>query len=209
MDFILGKKLGMASFFGPTGMEFPVTVVQAGPCKVVQVKTLEKDKYEAVQIGFEDQKENRVKKPQTGHFKKAGISAKKHLREFRYKGASDIKVGTEINADFFNEGDNITVSGISKGKGFQGTVKRWGMSLQGASHGTHESKRGSGSIGQCAWPSRVWKGKHMAGRMGNDKVTIRNVEILKIISEKNILYIKGSLPGAKNGILKIRKMGAK
>ncbi|MBN2857573.1 MAG: 50S ribosomal protein L3 [Candidatus Delongbacteria bacterium] len=208
MNFILGKKLGMASFFGPAGMEFPVTIVQAGPCKVVQVKTVEKDKYEAVQIGFEDQKESRVNKPLTGHFKKAGVEVKKHLREFRYDGASKMEVGSEINLSSFHEGDNLLVSGISKGKGFQGTVKRWGMSLQGMSHGTHESKRGSGSIGQCAWPSRVMKGKKMAGRMGNDKVTIKNVEILKVIPEKNILFIKGSLPGAKNGILRIIKLEA-
>jgi large subunit ribosomal protein L3 len=208
MNFILGKKLGMASFFGPAGMEFPVTIVQAGPCKVVQVKTVEKDKYEAVQIGFEDQKESRINKPLTGHFKKAGVEVKKHLREFRYDGASKMEVGSEINLSTFHEGDNLVVSGISKGKGFQGTVKRWGMSLQGRSHGTHESKRGSGSIGMCAWPSRVIKGKKMAGRMGSDKVTIKNVEVLKVIPEKNMLFIKGSLPGAKNGILRIIKVEA-
>ncbi len=208
MNFILGKKLGMASFFGPAGRAFPVTIVQAGPCKVVQVKTIEKDKYEAVQIGFEDQKEHRVNKPLTGHFKKAGVETKKHLREFRCSDSSGIEVGSEINVTMFHEGDNIAVTGTSKGKGFQGVVKRWGMHLQGASHGTHESHRGPGSIGMCAWPSRVWKGKRMPGRMGNDTVTIKNIEILKVIPEQNILFIKGSLPGAKNGILKIRKMEA-
>jgi large subunit ribosomal protein L3 len=208
MNFILGKKLGMASFFGPAGREFPVTIVQAGPCKVVQVKTIEKDKYEAVQIGFESQKESRVNKPLSGHFKKAGVEAVKHLKEFRFEGAGKIIVGTEFNVSIFNEGDNLTVSGISKGKGFQGVVKRWGMRLQGGSHGTHESHRGPGSIGQCTWPSRVWKGKHLPGRMGNDQVTIKNVEVLKIMPEKNIMFIKGSLPGAKNGILKIQKMEA-
>ncbi|MDD4204553.1 MAG: 50S ribosomal protein L3 [Candidatus Delongbacteria bacterium] len=206
MDVILGKKLGMASFFGPAGREFPVTIVQAGPCKVVQVKTIEKDKYEAVQIGFEPKKESRVNKPLAGHFKKAGVETLKHLREFRFEGAGKISVGTQIDVSMFNEGDNLLVSGISKGKGFQGVVKRWGMHLQGGSHGTHESHRGPGSIGQCTWPSRVWKGKHLPGRMGNDQVTIKNIEVLKIIPEKNILFIKGSLPGAKNGILKIWKM---
>ncbi len=206
MDVILGKKLGMASFFGPAGREFPVTIVQAGPCKVVQVKTIEKDKYEAVQIGFEPKKESRVNKPLAGHFKKAGVETLKHLREFRFEGAGKVAVGTQIDVSMFNEGDNLLVSGISKGKGFQGVVKRWGMHLQGGSHGTHESHRGPGSIGQCTWPSRVWKGKHLPGRMGNDQVTIKNIEVLKIIPEKNILFIKGSLPGAKNGILKIWKM---
>ena len=206
MDVILGKKLGMASFFGPAGREFPVTIVQAGPCKVVHVKTIEKDKYEAVQIGFEPKKESRVNKPLAGHFKKAGVETLKHLREFRFEGAGKVAVGTQIDVSMFNEGDNLLVSGISKGKGFQGVVKRWGMHLQGGSHGTHESHRGPGSIGQCTWPSRVWKGKHLPGRMGNDQVTIKNIEVLKIIPEKNILFIKGSLPGAKNGILKIWKM---
>jgi large subunit ribosomal protein L3 len=208
MNVILGKKLGMASFFGPAGREFPVTIVQAGPCKVIQVKTIEKDKYEAIQLGFENQKEKRVNKPLTGHFKKAGEELYRHLREFRFEGAGSIQAGTEINAAMFHEGDNLEVSGISKGKGFQGTVKRWGMRLQGGSHGTHESHRGCGSIGNSTWPSRVWKGKKMSGRMGNDKVTIKNVEILKVIPEKNIIFIKGSLPGATNGILKISRMEA-
>ena len=208
MDVILGKKLGMASFFGPAGREFPVTIVEAGPCKVVQVKTIEKDKYEAIQLGFANQKESRVNKPLTGHFKKAGVEVKKYLKEFRFAGAGKIAAGTEITVTMFNEGDNLSVEGVSKGKGFQGVVRRWGMRLQGGSHGTHESHRGPGSIGQCTWPSRVWKGKHLPGRMGTDKVTIKNVEILKIIPEKNIIFIKGSLPGAKNGILKIRKLEA-
>ncbi|HAQ61165.1 TPA: 50S ribosomal protein L3 [Candidatus Delongbacteria bacterium] len=208
MDVILGKKLGMASFFGPAGREFPVTIVEAGPCKVVQVKTIEKDKYEAIQLGFANQKESRVNKPLTGHFKKAGVEVKKYLKEFRFTGAGKVAVGTEITVAAFSEGDNLSVEGVSKGKGFQGVVRRWGMRLQGGSHGTHESHRGPGSIGQCTWPSRVWKGKHLPGRMGSDKVTIKNVEVLKTIPEKNIIFIKGSLPGAKNGILKIRKLEA-
>lgn len=212
MDVILGKKLGMASFFGPAGREFPVTIVEAGPCKVVQVKTIEKDKYEAIQIGFISKrfkdKDIKVNKPLSGHFKKAGTEAFRFLKEFRFEGAGKTAVGTEINVSMFQEGDNVHVTGISKGKGFQGVVRRWGMHLQGGSHGTHESHRGPGSIGQCTWPSRVWKGKHLPGRMGSDQVTVKDVEILKIIPEKNIIFIKGSLPGAKNGILKIRKMEA-
>lgn len=195
----------MASFFGPTGREFPVTIVEAGPCVVTQVKTFDNDKYEAVQLGFVEKKEKRVNKPLTGHFKKAGVTPKRFLKEFRFEGAGDLEVGSEINATIFNEGDVLTVTGTSKGKGFQGTIKRWGMSRQGTSHGTHESKRGPGSIGQCAWPSRVWKGKRMAGRMGNDQVTIKNLEVLKVIPEKNVIFVKGSVPGGKNGLLKIRK----
>ncbi len=208
MNVIMGKKLGMASFFGPTGKEFPVTIVETGPCVVVQVKTLEKDKYEAVQLGFVEKKEKGVNKPLKGHFQKAGVTPKRFLKEFRFEGAGELEVGSEVNVSIFNEGDSLVVTGTSKGKGFQGVIKRWGMKRQGRSHGTHESKRGTGSIGQCAWPSRVWKGKHMAGRMGNDTVTISNLEVLKIIPEKNIIFVKGSVPGGKNGLLKIRKQEA-
>ena len=208
MNVIMGKKLGMASFFGPTGREFPVTIVETGPCVVVQVKTLEKDKYEAVQLGFVEKKEKGVNKPLKGHFQKAGVTPKRFLKEFRFEGAGKLEVGSEVNVSIFNEGDSLAVTGTSKGKGFQGVIKRWGMKRQGRSHGTHESKRGTGSIGQCAWPSRVWKGKHMAGRMGNDTVTISNLEVLKIIPEKNIIFVKGSVPGGKNGLLKIRKQEA-
>jgi large subunit ribosomal protein L3 len=205
MNVIMGKKLGMASFFGPTGREFPVTIVETGPCVVVQVKTLEKDKYEAVQLGFVEKKEKGVNKPLKGHFQKAGVTPKRFLKEFRFEGAGELEVGSEVNVSIFNEGDSLAVTGTSKGKGFQGVIKRWGMKRQGRSHGTHESKRGTGSIGQCAWPSRVWKGKHMAGRMGNDQVTVSNLEVLKIIPDKNIIFVKGSVPGGKNGLLKIRK----
>jgi large subunit ribosomal protein L3 len=205
MNVIMGKKLGMASFFGPTGREFPVTIVETGPCVVVQVKTLERDRYEAVQLGFVEKKAKGVSNPQVGHFQKAGVTPKRFLKEFRFEGASELEVGSEVNISIFNEGDSLAVTGVSKGKGFQGVIKRWGMKRQGRSHGTHESKRGTGSIGQCAWPSRVWKGKHMAGRMGNDTVTISNLEVLKIIPEKNIIFVKGSVPGGKNGLLKIRK----
>ena len=205
MNVIMGKKLGMASFFGPTGREFPVTIVETGPCVVVQVKTLKKDKYEAVQLGFVEKKEKGVNKPLKGHFQKAGVTPKRFLKEFRFTGAGELEVGSEVNVSIFNEGDSLAVTGVSKGKGFQGVIKRWGMKRQGRSHGTHESKRGTGSIGQCAWPSRVWKGKHMAGRMGNDQVTVSNLEVLKVIPDKNIIFVKGSVPGGKNGLLKIRK----
>ncbi|MDA3838083.1 MAG: 50S ribosomal protein L3 [Candidatus Delongbacteria bacterium] len=205
MNVIMGKKLGMASFFGPTGREFPVTIVETGPCVVVQVKTLERDRYEAVQLGFVEKKAKGVSNPQVGHFQKAGVTPKRFLKEFRFEGASELEVGSEVNISIFNEGDSLAVTGVSKGKGFQGVIKRWGMKRQGRSHGTHESKRGTGSIGQCAWPSRVWKGKHMAGRMGNDQVTVSNLEVLKIIPDKNIIFVKGSVPGGKNGLLKIRK----
>lgn len=208
MNVILAKKIGMTSFFGPTGREFPVTIVEAGPCDVVQVKTLENDKYEAIQLGFQEKKEKRTNKPQTGHFKKAGVAPKKVLKEFRFEGAEKVKVGTVLDATIFNAGDVIAVTGTSKGKGFQGVVKRWNMKKQGMSHGVHESHRGPGSIGQCASPGRVFKGKHMAGRMGNDQKTIQNLEVLKVVAEKNILFIKGSVPGGKNGVLKIVRQEA-
>ncbi|MBN1970305.1 MAG: 50S ribosomal protein L3 [Candidatus Delongbacteria bacterium] len=205
MHGIIGKKIGMTSYFGPTGREFAVTVIEVGPCSVVQVKTIENDKYEAVQIGFMDKKEQRVSKPLLGHFRKANVAPKYVLKEFRFDGASKIEVGTVFDVSIFQQGDEVTVTGVSKGKGFQGVVKRWGFHLQGNSHGTHESHRGPGSIGMCTWPSRVWKGKKMAGRMGNDKKTVKNLEVLKVDNERNILFVKGSVPGGKNGILTIRK----
>lgn len=197
----------MTSLFTEDGRELPCTVVQAGPCTVTQIKTVEKDKYEAIQLGFLDKKESRTTKPELGHFKKNDLTAKKVLKELRINGANEVELGTVIDSKIFQVGDFVTVSGISKGKGYQGTVKRWGMSLQGKSHGTHESKRGSGSIGQCAWPSRVWKGKRMAGRMGTDKITVKNLEVLKVVEEENIIFLKGSVPGGKNGILTIKKSG--
>lgn len=208
MHYILGKKIGMTSFFGPTGREFPITIVEVGPCTVIQTKTLENDKYEAVQLGFMDKKEKRVNKPGKGHFAKYDLTPKKVLKEVRFEGAGAIKPGTVYDSSILSEGDSVNVTGISKGKGTQGVVKRWGMKLQGKSHGTHEKKRGPGSIGMCATPGKVVKGKHMAGRMGNDKVTIKNLEILKVDNEKNIVFIQGSVPGGKNGILTIKKVEA-
>ncbi len=207
MKFILGKKIGMTSFFGPTGREFAVTVVQAGPCSVVAQKTKEKDSYNAVQLGFMDIPEKRVNKPLLGMFKKANVTPKKYLREFRCDDPSKFQVGDEIDCSVVEQGSLVTVTGYSKGKGFQGTVKRWNMALQGMSHGTHESKRGPGSIGMCADPARVIKGKHMAGRMGNEKKTVKNIEVLKVLKEENIIFLVGSVPGGKNSLLKIRVQG--
>ena len=203
MKVIIGKKLGMTSFFGPTGREFSVTLVEVGPCSVCQVKTIEKDSYEAIQLGFMDKMEKRVNKAQAGHYKKSGSAPKKVLREFRFEGAEKVEPGSIVDVKIFKPGNIVSVTGTSKGKGFQGVVKRWNMKKQGMSHGTHESKRGPGSIGQCAWPARVFKGKHMPGRMGTDTKTIKSLEVLKIDEDNNLIFVKGSVPGGKNGILKI------
>lgn len=203
MRVILGKKIGMTSLFGPTGNIFPVTVIQAGPCVVTQVKTKENDSYEAIQLGFEERKEKSTNKPMAGHFKKQGVNPMRFLKEFRYDGAENSKVGETITAEIFSAGDQVHVTGTSKGKGFQGVVKRHGFKLQGKSHGTHESKRGVGSIGMCADPAKVIKGKKMPGRMGTDTVTVKNLEVLKVDAEKNIIMVIGSVPGGKNGLVKI------
>jgi len=206
MQVLLGKKIGMSSYFTADGVKIPITVVHAGPCTVVQVKTLEKDKYQAVQLGYLDKKESRVNKPAAGHFKKAGVTPKKVVKEFRVDDVTGIEVGATVDCSFIKQGDQLMVSGKSKGKGFQGVIKRWGYKRQGRTHGTHESKRGPGSIGQCASPAKVWKGKPMPGRMGGEQKTIKNLEVVKVLEDKNILFIKGSIPGARNGIIQIRKM---
>lgn len=208
MQAILGKKIGMTSVFNEAGKQIPVTAIEVGPCQVVQVKTLENDGYEAVQVGYMEQKAHRVNKPLTGHFSKAGVNPTKVLKEFRFDNAASLAVGATFDISIFNAGDKVEVVGISKGKGFQGTVKRHGMRLQGASHGTHESHRGPGSIGNSTWPSRVWKGKRMAGRMGCDQVTVKNLQIVKVIADQKIILVKGSVPGSRNSILKISKQEA-
>jgi large subunit ribosomal protein L3 len=201
---ILGRKIGMTSVFR-NGESVPVTVVEAGPCKVVQVKTTDgPDGYEALQIGFMPKKEKRVTRPMMGHYKKAGVEPVRVLREFR--GMSGREVGDELLVgDLFNEGDIINVRGRSKGRGFSGVIKRHGFSGAKASHGVHESYRGSGSIGACAWPSRVWKGKRMAGHYGDATVSVMNLEIVEIIPDKNLILIKGAVPGARNGVLELHK----
>lgn len=203
MQGLLGKKIGMTRFFDETGMPKSATVIEAGPCKVVQIKTREKDGYNAVQLGFQDQIEKRVNKPLLGHFKQAGAGPQKILKEFRdFDG--EVKKGDELSVDIFSAGDRVNIIGMSKGKGFAGVVKRHNFSGGPKTHGQSDRHRAPGSIGQSAYPKRVFKGMKMAGRLGNDRVTLRHLRVLKVIPEKNMLLVEGSVPGARNSIVEIR-----
>ena len=199
---ILGKKIGMTQIFDEKGRAIPVTVVEAGPCTVVQVKTKDADGYEAIQLGFGEVKEKKLIKPVKGHFTKASVTPKKHLREFRLEEIS-YKVGDEIKADIFSEGEAVDVTGTSKGKGFQGVIKRHGQSRGPMGHGSMYHRR-PGSMGSTSTPGRVYKGKNLPGHMGVETVTVQNLEIVKVDLDKNVLLIKGSVPGNKGAILKIR-----
>ncbi len=200
MKFILGKKIRMSQIFDKNNKVIPITLVDAGPCYVTQVKTEDKDGYSAVQIGFEIKKDKHTNKAQQGHFKKTDIGNNlRYLREFQAEG---LKVGDKIDVSIFNPGEIIRVSGISKGKGFQGVVKRHGFSGAKATHGTKHNERAPGSIGS-AWPQRVFKGKRMAGRMGNDRITVEGLEIIEVDKDENLLAIKGALPGKQGTILEI------
>jgi len=204
MPGLIGKKLGMTSIYSADGKNLPCTVIELGPCVVTQVKTKEKDGYTAVQIGFGERKEKNTPKPLLGHFEKANTTPKSKLAEFEFD--EERKVGEVITLDIFQEGEFVDLIGTSKGKGFQGVVKRHGFSgVGGATHGQHNRLRAPGSIGASSWPSRVFKGMRMAGRMGGDRVTIENMEIVKLIKEKNILIIKGSVPGAKGSFVMVNK----
>ncbi len=200
---ILGKKLGMTQLFGEDGILIPVTVIEAGPCRVIQKKTAENDGYEAVQVGFMEKKEKHTTKPLQGHFKKAGTGYMKYLKEFKLDNAAEMNVGDEIKADVFAEGETVDVTGISKGKGFAGTIKRWGTHRGPMTHGSGYH-RGPGSMGACSTPSRVMKGKRLAGHLGVEKVTVQNLSIVKIDAEKNILAIRGAVPGPKGGLVVIK-----
>jgi large subunit ribosomal protein L3 len=201
---ILGKKVGMTRLFGERGEVIPVTVIEAGPCHVVQVKTKATDGYEAVQIGFGEKKENTVNKPAQGHFRKANVPPLRVLREFRVDSAENFQVGEQLTAQIFSAGELVDIRGISKGKGFSGVMKRWGFKGGKASHGA-ETHRHSGSIGASAAPSRVFKGLPMAGRMGGKQITVQNLEVVKVDAERNLLVVKGSVPGPRNNMLMIRK----
>lgn len=202
MRGILGKKLGMTRFFDEGGSPVVATVIEAGPCTVVQVKNQEKDGYNAVQLGYIQQMEKRITQPLIGHFKKAGVSPFRVLREIRdFDG--EVKAGDTIQVDQFTAGDTVKVTGISKGRGFAGVVKRHGFGGGPKSHGQSDRHRAPGSVGQSAWPKRVFKGMRMGGRMGNRKTTIRNLKIVKIVPEKNLLYIHGAIPGARNSLVEI------
>lgn len=200
---IIGKKVGMTQIFDEAGKVIPVTVVEAGPCVVIQKKTTENDGYEAVQLGFGDVKATRLTKPMQGHFTKANVAAKKTLKEFRLAGSADLNVGDVIKADTFEVGDSVDVSGTSKGKGFAGAIKRHNQHRLKETHGTGPVHRQAGSMGACSSPSRIYKGKGMPGHMGAEKVTVQNLEIVKVDSENNLIAVKGAIPGAKGGVVVI------
>ena len=200
---IIGKKIGMTQIFDESGKVIPVTVIEAGPCVVIQKKTAENDGYEAVQLGYGDVKVTRVNKPMKGHFDKADVACKKELKEFRLEDCASVNVGDILKADTFAVGDMVDVSGTSKGKGFQGTIKRHNNSRLKETHGSGPVHRHAGSMGACSSPSRIFKGKGMPGQMGNEKVTVQNLEIVKIDAENNLIALKGAIPGPKGGIVSI------
>lgn len=200
---IIGKKVGMTQIFDENGRVIPVTVVEAGPCVVVQKKTVETDGYEAIQVGFGELREKLVNKPRKGHFAKAGVSLRRTLKEFRMEDVANYNVGDEIKVDTFEIGDKVDVSGVSKGKGFQGTIKRWNASRGPMSHGS-KFHRAPGSMGAASDPSRTFKNKRMPGHMGAKNTTVLNLEVVKIMPEKNIILIKGGIPGPNKGTVVIR-----
>ncbi|MCF8114577.1 MAG: 50S ribosomal protein L3 [Desulfotignum sp.] len=204
MNGIIGKKIGMTSAFTPDGKLVPVTVVQVGPCVVTQVKTPEKDGYTALQLGFDEKPVKRLNKPVAGHLKKACDKGFRVLKEFRAQAVDGIEPGATINVDMFSIGEKVTVSGISKGRGFQGTIKRHGFSRGPETHGNRNHRK-PGSIGNSAWPAKVIKGKRMPGHMGVEKKTVKNLTIVDIKHKDNLLLIKGALPGPKTGILEVHK----
>ena len=201
---IIGKKLGMTQIFAENGAVIPVTVIEAGPCVVVQKKTTETDGYNAIQVGYEEVKADHVSKPMKGHFEKANVSAKKHLKEFRLENAADYNVGDVIAVDTFAAGDKVDITGVTKGHGYSGAVKRWGHHMLQATHGTGPIHRQVGSMGANSTPSRVFKNKKMAGQYGNEQVTILNLEVVKVDREKNLIAVKGAVPGARGGIVVLR-----
>ncbi len=200
---IIGKKIGMTQIFLESGEVIPVTVIEAGPCAVVQKKTVETDGYDAIQLGFADVAEKKVTNPIKGHFKKANITLKRHLKEFRLDDVSAYNVGDEIKADVFAAGDKIDVTGTSKGHGYTGAIKRWNLSMLGKTHGIGPIHRQSGSMGVID-PARIFKNKKMAGQWGNEKVTVLNLDVVRVDAEKNIIAVKGAVPGPKGGIVFIR-----
>ena len=204
MKGILGKKIGMTRFFDESGESVSATLVEAGPCTVVQVKTKERDGYSAVQLGFIEQKEKRVNKPQMGHFKKSNVAPHRILKEFR-EFEKEVKEGDQILVDMFVEGERVAITGYSKGRGFAGVVKRHGFGGGPKSHGQSDRLRAPGSIGQSAYPKRVFRGIRMGGRMGNQRTTIRNLKVLKVFPDRNLMLIEGGIPGSRNSIVEIHQ----
>ena len=206
MNGLIGKKIGMTQVFGADGNVLPVTVIQTGPCVVVQKRETGRDGYNALQLGFGSRKSQRVNKPEQGHMVKAGKGAFQLLREFRSEDVGQYEVGQEIKvADLFKVGDRVDVSGTSKGRGFTGVIKRWGFAGFPGSHGTHEYFRHGGSIGNRSYPGRVFKGKKMAGQWGNERISVQNLEVIGVRAEDNLLLVKGAVPGAKRGFVFIRR----
>lgn len=204
MKNMIGKKVGMTQIFMEDGQIIPVSVVLAGPLTVVQKKTVENDGYNAIQVGFQEIKERRANKPAKGHFDKADLEYKKYLREFKVDNPDDYEIGQEIKADTFAEGDMIDVTGVSKGKGTQGVIKRHGFSRGNETHGS-KFHRAPGGLSAGTYPGRVFKGHKMAGRMGNEKVTVQNLEVVRVDAEKNLILIKGAIPGPKKGLITIKE----
>lgn len=200
---IIGKKVGMTQVFTAEGKVIPVTVVEAGPCPVVQIKTMDRDGYVALKIGYQEVAEKELNKPELGLFKKAGIKPQRYLKEFRLNDVASFEVGNEIKADTFKQGDKVDVSGSSKGHGFSGVIKRWNQHRLKETHGVGPCHREVGSMGACSTPSRVFKQKHMPGQYGNVKVTVQNLEIVKVDTERNALLIKGAIPGPKGSLVSI------
>ena len=200
---IIGRKVGMTQIFTPEGKVIPVTVVEAGPCPVVQIKTVEKDGYAALKLGFDETTEKRINKPELGQFKKAGVKPQKVLKEFRLADLSGYEVGKEVLADTFKEGDKVDVAGVSKGHGFSGVIKRWNQRRLKETHGVGPVHREVGSMGANSTPSRVFKQKHMPGQYGHEKVTVQNLEVVKVDAARNALLIKGAIPGPKGSIVTV------
>ena len=201
---ILGTKVGMTQMFREDGTMIPVTVVLAGPCPVVQKKSVEHDGYEAVQVAFKPIREKLCTKPMLGHFKKAGVEAHRYTREFKLDDTASYEVGQVIKADIFETGDHVDVTGISKGKGFEGNIKRWNQGRGRKTHGSH-SYRVAGSMGACTYPGEVFKTKHLPGHMGHERITVQNLEVVRVDADRNLLLVKGAIPGAKGGLVMVRE----
>ena len=204
MKAIIGKKVGMSQIFDENGHVIPVTVIEAGPCTVVQKKTAEKEGYAAVQLGFEDIAERKLSKPEMGHLNKAGVSPKKYLREFDLENAAELNIGDVVKADTFKEGDKVDITGISKGHGYAGVIKRFGQGRTPTSHGGGPVHRHAGSMGSSTDPSRIFPGKKQAGHMGVDQVTVQNLDVVKVDPELNMIVVRGAIPGPKGGIVYIK-----
>ncbi len=204
MNELIGKKIGMTQVYRDDGRVIPVSVIEAGPCRIVAIKTAEKDGYDAVQVGYDEKRRKLFNKPELGHFEKAGVEPMRYLREIKGR-SEEINIGDEVKVDIFKKGEKVDVTGISKGLGFQGVMRRHGFSGAQATHGQSDRERAPGSIGQSSYPSRVFKGIRMPGKMGKDKVTVLNLEVVQVIEDQNLMLVSGAIPGKKGTIVKIRK----